>query len=286
MLCDATRYDAAGDVLVFVHIPKTGGTSLAAGLEALVGADHYLHLRQHLIGKVREKRRHAMGFVASRQLRRLKAGLSGRHWLLPKEFDARRLDDMQLISGHVGLNDMPVTRRRALPLTLLRDPVDRFVSSFHFFRSVAAAENPPPTHKSPRLLTWSIDDYVAWLADRGEHNAFNVQCLFLSGTARFEAARKAVDEKIFMAGILDQIDDFRLALGEAIGLGPVPARREKVGAAREKAAPPKPATLDTIRRLSAQDIALTDHVRAAFAASSFCRAAAAASWRGRRAAGR
>lgn len=273
MLCDQTRYDPAGDVLVFVHIPKTGGTSLAAGLEALIGAEHYLHLRQHLIGKVREKRRHGLGFAASHLWRQAKAGFSGRHWLIPRGFDPARLDDMQLISGHVGLGDMPPTRRRALPLTLLRDPVDRFVSSFHFFRSVALAENPPPMHKSPRLLTWPIDDYVAWLADRGERDAFNVQCLFLGGTADFAPARAAIDEKVFMAGTLEQIGAFRIALGQALGRGPIPERREKVGAARGKAAPPKPETLDTIRRLSAGDIALVEHVRAAFAASPLCRAA-------------
>lgn len=263
MLLDRLDFSPSGDVIVFIHSPKTGGSSLAAGLEEAVGPEHHLPLRMHLMGKVRERAHHAVGATFTLGVRQIKGSLTGRHWLVPKEFDSARLPQVRAISGHVQLGREPKTGRRPIYVTLVRDPVDRFVSSFYFFRSVLDASGPKARRTVPRLLTSSIDDYVDWLASRGDPEPFNVQCLHVAGRPSFAAARKIIDEQVFLAAALDDMEAFRSRLGAATGLAIAP-RREKVGSLRASAPPPRPETIEKLKVLTAEDRQLYDHIRAEF----------------------
>ena len=95
---------------VFIHLPKTGGASFHTALRAVAGDDAV-----------------SPSFIAS--------SLS--------EEDAIRLDRYRIISGHISYGDV----KRFFPgrsiVTILRDPVQRCVSWYHFARSIPPAPELP-----------------------------------------------------------------------------------------------------------------------------------------------
>lgn len=91
---------------VFVHLPKTGGTTLHAALRRAVGKDAV-----------------SPNFIASKL----------------SDQDAVELDKYTVISGHISIIDV----RRYFPdrkiLTILREPLDRCVSWYYFARAMRPA---------------------------------------------------------------------------------------------------------------------------------------------------
>ncbi len=87
---------------VFVHIPKTAGTSFQNALRKILGNDAV-----------------SPSFNASRL----------------SEADAERLDQYTVISGHISKVDLDRYFPHRELLTILRDPLDRCVSWYYFART-------------------------------------------------------------------------------------------------------------------------------------------------------
>ena len=122
------------DPLIFLHIYKTGGTTLNRILE-------------------REYKLHQICSVDP----------NGWQWHYRKilRWPERRLNRTLVFKGHMpfGLHD--VLRRRARYLTILRDPVERAVSDYYFARSFA----PHINHRVAQQLT--LEEYFL---EKHEHN--------------------------------------------------------------------------------------------------------------------
>lgn len=95
----------ANPLLIFLHLPKTAGTTLASVLEHEYGADAIVNC-------------YDMTFVDD---------------LASIEPDV--LERARVIQGHFYFGVHSVLSRPASYITMLRDPVDRVVSHYHFVRS-------------------------------------------------------------------------------------------------------------------------------------------------------
>jgi hypothetical protein len=91
-----------------------------------------------------------------------------------------------------------------------------------------------------------------------------MQCRFLGGANRFEPARRAVDDRIFLAAPTNRLDDCFELLQPVLGLQPTVAPRSNVGKVRQGKAPPSPETLAKIREMTSEDQLLFDYVSRVF----------------------
>jgi hypothetical protein len=176
------------DTLVFLHIPKTAGTTLRKIIE-----------RQYQHKGILE--------VYNKQLLdRLE--LEG--------LDIVRgvpLDDTRLLVGHIAFGwHRYLGLGRAAYVTMLRDPVDRVVSLYYYVR-----EDPRmPLHDAVRSGRVSIEDYLGKGMDP---EASNGQTYWLSGGLTTEDAlgwaKHNIDRFIPVVGIQERFDESLILLKKA-----------------------------------------------------------------------
>ena len=187
-------------LLLFLHLAKTGGMTLATILARNFAIDEFLQIRQE------ETEASAIGTWSPNAAVRALGRLQSR-------------ERLRAVWGHYGLDVQSRLPRASAIATMLREPVERAISSHYYFI--------PPGE--------SLDHYVAQLSDC--HVGFdNYLTRVLSGNrelnpsekgatlerhrkvgeADFEAALKTIDNCL-LAGVTEQFDETLLILGSDLG---------------------------------------------------------------------
>ena len=138
------RTAAAEEAVIFLHVPKTAGTTLNRLIEW-----EYPLFEIYSIDPV------FFRWSAS-HLRRL-----------PR----RRLRKTRMFKGHMLFGLHEILPQPATYITVLRDPIDRVMSAFYFMRSYMLH----PLYWKFRREQWTIEDFVRRLPRE------NVQCKILAG---------------------------------------------------------------------------------------------------------
>src|SRR6266496_250353 len=103
-----TRAAAAEEAVIFLHVPKTAGTTLNRLIEW-----EYPLFEMYSVDPVFFR-------------------LSAAHlWQLP----AQRLERTRMFKGHMLFGLHKILPQRATYITVLREPIDRVISAFYFMRS-------------------------------------------------------------------------------------------------------------------------------------------------------
>lgn len=113
MTTDNTAHD---DLLVFVHIPKTGGTTLNSMLAHQYTAQQTYEVMMRGMSATTET-----PLISFSKIRRLKRALKSRQLL-------------RVVHGHFDLSLEHFFPARARYVTFLRDPVDRAISHYFHYR--------------------------------------------------------------------------------------------------------------------------------------------------------
>lgn len=220
----------------FHHIPRTAGTTL----------------RNHLIRQMGEERVAPMirGMSLHEALREYAA------------YDA--------ITGHVAAvpgDRLPPDR---LSVTLLRDPVERVISEYHFSPTVHAS--------GARALRTGPQTFDDWVLARsaGDAELLNAQVTLLwplgrdtqivpAGAVKLAAAKRALD-RFDLVGIQDQIRDSVAMLDFLMGWpGRDAVAKDNAGPARRGSTSLASSTLARLQELLAPDLELFSYARARFA---------------------
>ncbi len=225
---------------IFLHIPKAAGTTFIQVLE-----------RQFPRGTVLA--RHALGLNG---LEPRIADIPG-----PERAKIRCLHGHFLHGVHAAL---PGPSRY---LTMLREPVDRHVSSYFF-----ALQNPDaPRNRWVRERPTDLDGYLAVLEDEGR---LNRQTHLIAGPALpdeptdvLARARLHLERDFDLVGLTERFDETLLLAWRRLGWRHILYRRVNVTRSRAPLSAISPAQRAAIERANALDIELYDFARRRFVAA-------------------
>lgn len=185
-------------MVVFTHIPRTGGTTLRQVLRRQYARSEFLQVD----GNTRNTYR-----------------------LLDREPRERR-ERIRCVTGHLPYGVHALFRRPVLYITMLRDPVSRFMSTF---RSLQFFPNHP--HYDP-IVTRGGDpwDYLRFLVrEASDGEVLNAQAYQLAGRRALSGeisndnvlalARRHIGEEYTFAGLSEEYDTSLIQLTDLMSWG-------------------------------------------------------------------
>ncbi|THD47999.1 MAG: hypothetical protein E7774_03705 [Bradyrhizobium sp.] len=259
MLYRPAPLDFERQILVFLHIPKTAGSALDEALKQGLGEENCLLTRAENIGQIFPDRFRKAHWRVRKFLREGRFRLRGRDILLPEDVSPEALGRFRLLDGHFSLGKEPKTGREPVYITLIRDPIERFLSDYYY--RFEWAQDKQERHAFRRF---EVDHFVDYVYPRRAWSELNLQCRYLARRGNFNAARESVDRRVFLAAPSNRIDDCLGLLRPVLNLGKVQAPRSNVGRIRQIRAQPSPGAVAKIREMVAEDIRLYDYVSTAF----------------------
>jgi glycosyltransferase involved in cell wall biosynthesis len=222
---------------IFVHVPKTAGSTLLRVMEREYAPAPVAMLYGNLSEKLEALR--ALGPGEQRKVR--------------------------AVAGHMAMGLDHDLAGASAYLTILRDPVERIISHYHYVRS----RPHEPGHARAMEGIDSLDDYVRRSVFAAIVN--NGQTRLLGGdvgamaqpadAAALERALAALTRPDVVVGVQDRFDEFLLLACRAFGWGLPAYRNENVGVGRPRAAELSDETRALIREHNALDVALYEEAR-------------------------
>ena len=118
-----------------------------------------------------------------------------------------------LVGGHFFYSRYDGMSGRRLFLSVIRDPVDRAISRFNFYKNDSAGV------KFRKLRGFVHDDLLKTIRRSTYREEFinNYQCRYLSGKRKFSAVQKAFKNDTFIVGHYEEMDKWLALVGERLG---------------------------------------------------------------------
>lgn len=219
MVEDDTQSEAAEadrPLLVFIHIPKTAGSTVRSVLQRQMPVGYRLHTGNMFKGR---------GGFTDQPLEAIEAGLG----------PAGTADDVSGLSGHVPFAVSARIARPATYFTFMRDPVERVLSHYFYLRQGGKQTSRP----------WSIDPAITLVdaVTRPELELIydNLQTRMLSNESSpyvpatremLAAAKENLDRRFAAVGVAERFDESLVLLRLRLGWKAVLYRRRRVNEAR------------------------------------------------------
>ena len=219
------------ETAIFVHIPKTGGTTLHRIIDRQYPPETRYWIKQHDVGLEAFK-----GLPLSRRA------------------------VLRMVRGHISFGVHEYIPRPATYFTILRQPIERLISYYTFVQR-------EPEHYLYDYANTPGMTIRRYLEERVSLQTDNFQTRLLSGVwtdvgygecdeATLALAKRNLAERFAVVGLTKRFDETLLLLQEAFGWSDIHYRRQNVtlGRPRRKELPPE--TLDVISAHNQLDLEL------------------------------
>ncbi|MGI9421792.1 MAG: sulfotransferase family 2 domain-containing protein [Hyphomicrobiaceae bacterium] len=258
------------NIVVFAHIPKTAGLSIVDGLQSAIGEDQCLGLRMQKIENVRSSRLSEMAVLWSVEApRRLLAPISGKHYLLPRGWSKRDLSRISLIHGHFCIGQEPRIDREPVYLSVVRDPVDRFVSYFYYrLDQLNRMQNEDRLSRAHPMVARfgrppeNSMEFLELLLASGAQNWRDPQVRYFSTLGTFDAARTIIKQRDVVSATMTRLDVFAQEISRRLGLKKLEFGHKNKGLSRARAKNHRLSSndADVIRSYFPHDQMLYEHI--------------------------
>lgn len=208
--------------LISIHIPKTGGQSFYNILEQVYGDELSIYYRRRDYEAVMKEHR---------------------------RFEDSIDDQLRAIHGHLYYKEIKRLHKssQAKVICWLRDPVERVVSNFHFFKS--RLERPDLNPEVSRLNAHRTEETLLEYA--GRQHTRNRMSKFLKGIAL---------EDLHFIGFLENYNEGLQQLQDLMGWPAIEIPHLNKGK-KKKRAPLDEKTLEQLKRWNRKDIKLYEKAR-------------------------
>ena len=225
---------AAGEAIIFLHVPKTAGTTLNRLIEW-----EYDLFEMYSVDPVFFR-------WSAAHLRTLSKG---------------RLNKIRVVKGHMLFGLHEILPQPAIYITVLRDPIERVLSAFYFIRSYKLH----PLYWKFKRENWTLEDFVTRLPRE------NVQCKMVAGaweepcTAEmFEQAKRNLDKHFSVVGLTERFEETLALMKLRFGWKLKSYSSFNVTRSRSKRRDLPQATLDLISEKNTFDVMFYDYAARLF----------------------
>ncbi len=204
-------------VILYLHIPKSGGSSVRENLKKFFQSDQFIritenNLNHYLDNKITSFNKLNSPSLLLRLIKKfnLASGISkftSNFKKTPKNFDTLTLKEKQklrFISSNQERDCVPpILGKQYLKLMVIRDPVSRIQSYFYYAKKAKG--------KKPYILAakkYDINDFIKFLYDNRPIMLKNPYSVCISGTEDFLISKKVIDTEFFLVAPTERINEF------------------------------------------------------------------------------
>lgn len=229
-------------IVFYLHIPKTGGTTLSNIIKNEYNSDNIFSTVQSFIINVASEYHN---------------------------IEDERKNKLKLIKGHFSFGYHQLFDRPFTYITMLRSPVARVISDYHHIVNIPqhCLHNKVVSHKM------SLEEYVS----SGIWNSDNLQTRFLSGKhaeidfgqcsrEHLELAKNNLDQYFSVVGLTERFDESLLLLQRKIGWSDdcFLYEKKRVNQAKQSKVILSEKTKKTVENFNLLDIELYEYAKAIF----------------------
>ncbi|MED3882339.1 sulfotransferase family 2 domain-containing protein [Priestia megaterium] len=220
------------NLVIFMHIPKTAGTSLLK-----VAQQQYKQDESRII-------------LVGRDLN-----------MIGKEINK---SNIKYIQGHYPFGIHQYFTSPAVYITMIRDPIERVISEFYFIQKVP--QHDLFIYKQIEKKQMSLEDYIDMDNEKFKLRNANMQTRFLSGgnTIDLEKAKENINKNFAFVGITEMFDESLFLLQKKLGWKNVKYSKVNVNKSRPLKDQISLEVLQKIKMKNQLDIELYEWVKGIF----------------------